>query len=186
MKYFLLILVMLSSVSCCSLNKFHIKIFGYISSYTDGRPISKEKFQEAMMLLYNKYPEIRVTREIIIEYENSIIVKNGYFDYPRLSDSVDCELKFFGGKKIINVKTSTDNFIRISASWPLFEENNFVLYLEFAFFKKYKYVFMYADQLTCQELKEAQREFETEILPKIRECIEIVKKKHEQNGNKNE
>jgi len=45
---------------------------------------------------------------------------------------------------------------------------------------------MYADQLTCQELKEAQREFETEILPKIRECIEIVKKKHAQNGNKNE
>ena len=36
-------------------------------------------------------------------------------------------------------------------------------------------------QLSCQELKEAQREFETEILPKIRECMEIEKKKHEQN-----
>ena len=39
---------------------------------------------------------------------------------------------------------------------------------------------MYADQLTCQEYKEAKEEFETEILPKIRECIEIVKQRYKE------
>ena len=185
MKYFLLILVMLLSVSCCPLNKTHAIVLGYISRYTYGRPLSEEKFQEAMMLLYNKYPEVRITKEIYIEMEHNMFKYNKYFrGFPDFSE--DFQLEFFGGKRGINVKTCNDNILFIGAQWPLFEENNFEFFLDYAGLKKYQYMGNHPGRLTCQELKEAQKEFETEILPKIRECIEIVKKKHAQNGNKNE
>jgi hypothetical protein len=46
-----------------------------------------------------------------------------------------------------------------------------------------KFTPLYIQDISSIERKKIEREFETEILPKIKECLEIVKNQRKKNGD---
>ena len=110
--------------------------------------------------------------------ENKQKKDNKYFyGFP---DSLDYKLYFFNGKNgRIQVRTSTNNILSIQAQTPFYDVTYFEFYLDGALLNKHNYKTLdrHPSNLTCQELKEVREEFEAEILPKIKECIDIVKQK---------
>ena len=128
-------------------------------------------------------------KEILIELDNFQRKYNKYYKPP---DSTYFEIKSLGQLNYTldgvcysgsyRFKTSTDNLLRIVTQTPFHYTTNFEFILCGASLKTHKYYGWYPSNLTCQELKEIRKEFETEILPKIKECIDIVKKRYEQNG----
>ena len=64
------------------------------------------------------------------------------------------------------------------ANWILYNDGSYDIILENVSLKKDKYRYAEISKLSFKEIKEIRKEFETEILPKIKECIDIVKQKY--------
>ena len=154
--------------------------------------------EEAMDEFFNMYPETHITNEILADYKNSWLYK-----FPHLQNKIDSLFPFnikddlarvFFGKMIkfdrynafgtqnqeglYRIISSKKNIHLIRLGYytgfgiPLIE----LLRVEFAD-KNYMEHYPYTSDYPESRQKEAKAEFESEILPKIKKCIEIVRQR---------
>jgi len=132
-----------------------------------------------MDLLFKKYPEMRQTKEILKQSEITNNIKIDSITYELLPYRIDQQhgpttISYYNAISTLNNKFSFYPF-----NWAMYGDGSYDIIFHHARLKKYNYKFMHIDDYSSKEIKEIKREFETDILPKILECLEIVKKKYE-------
>jgi hypothetical protein len=148
-------------------------------------PATEEQFNEAMMLLYNKHFETHITPEIL----KKIATHYPPRIYATLSDSVNYAKLFFRSDTTTSsgvtwsyyaVTSEKDNIFRIMWRDPnVYGLYRFYITLRSAdlAYNGYKHEVLY--NMTCKERKIIQQEFETDILPKIHECLKEVQNRED-------
>jgi len=197
-KTTVLFLLMLVFITNCGYGGIPIKTYKYKKELV-------KYVEEGMNELFDRYPETHITNEILADYKNAYLYK-----YPHKYCKIDSLFptyiteeyvkSFFGEMKKLEgnnafgtqrqrgnygIVSNKKNIYRIlfglytSYGTPVIE----LLNVQFAD-KKYMEDYNYKQDYPKSRLKEATTEFESEILPKILECIEIVRKRHEENENR--
>ena len=161
--------------------------------------------EEGMNELFNKYPETHITSEILADYKAAYLYK--FSDRTHRADSLfpNCiteeYVKKFFGKMVKFEGNNAFGNQRQRGDYGIVSNKKNIYYILFGLYtsygtpiiqlrsvkfadKKYMEHYPYRQDYPKSRLKEATTEFEAEILPKILECIEIARKRHEENGGK--
>ena len=184
-KVLLILLVAISCYSCSG--KLYNEFAFYcikernIESYSAfvNFELHTEVFREAMDVLYHKYPETHISLEILkqLEITDTILQYNrpslktlqyssqGNYSYLTLRDSIPVRDGILEGYwYVYRLKSpSTNNVFVISYQGLL------CVHIASDSFRPY-----YLKDFTFAEEKAIEKEFETELLPKIEECIKKV------------
>jgi hypothetical protein len=175
----------------------------YIKTYKYSKELA-EYVEEGINELFDRYPETHITQEILTDCRNAYL-----YNYPNQPHKVDSlfpaniteeyvrsffgEMKKFEGVSFYgtqrqmgyyNIVSNKKNIYRILLGFYLAEFGNkstpviSLIRIQFAD-EKYTGDYIYEQNYPKSKLKEARKEFETEILPKILECMEIAKNRHE-------
>jgi len=158
--------------------------------------------EECMNKLFDKYPETHITNEILSDYKNAYL-----YHYPYHYQKIDSlfpshitkefvrdffgkmekyeELNAFGTQRqrgFYRIISKNKNIHGILIGLYTSYGTPLIILRDVSFAdKKYIEFYPYKQDYPKVRLREAKEDFETDILPKILECFEIVKKKHDQN-----
>ncbi len=134
-------------------------------------------FREAMDVLYYKYPETHITLEILQQLEKTDTIINWNLtslkefqyssqeNYSKLA-SRDDDMWYVGWAPFTyRLKSPSTNNVFVFT---------FAGCLIYVFMASDNYKPYYLKDLTFKEEKAIEKEFETELLPKIRECVKKV------------
>ena len=177
----------------------------YLAIYKYKPTKLREYAEEGMNELFNRYPKTHITNEILVDYKAAYLHRypGDYYRIDSLFPACITEdyVRAFFGKMTkyegynafgtqrqmgyYNIVSNKKNIYRIrlglytSYGTPVINLFN----VKFAD-EKYMGRYIYKQDYPKSKLKEALKEFEAEILPKILECIEIARKRHEENENR--
>ena len=194
MTYIKIFLLLFIIVSCCSCSG---KLFNQVTFWTftprlecyfSDFKIKKGKWYQtsdktsytgfyflfAMDVLYNKYPETHITLEILKQLEQTDTIINQNItslkefqystqeNYSKLASRDDDKWYFGWAPYIYRLKSPLTNNVFVFTN---------VGCLIYVFLAVDNFRPVYLKDLTFAEERALEKEFETELLPKIRECV---------------
>lgn len=180
----------ISAVVCLFCPSCFMVPWDVIAGYEQS-PATQEQFNAAMDIFYEQYPEYRVNLDILK------LMEIGSMDTRyKFSDSLDFQCRFFRRDQIgydskgtfvftfYLLKSKKNNIFAFEAKDRIYYNNgSFNIILSDVLFAEKNYKFIVSWKLLRAEKKMAKKEFETDILPKIQECLEIVRKKDKQKND---
>jgi NAD-dependent SIR2 family protein deacetylase len=150
-------------------------------------PATKEQLDDAMEELFIRYPEVHVTIDILKKQEaHQALYTN---NYDKLSDSVNYKMIYFKRNQRLRgeepwfsyrvMSMSQNIFALRGANWGLYDDGRYIISIYGASLARDDYKSKAMWEFSTRERKELKREFKVDILPKIQECLEVVRKKTE-------